>query len=150
LLRLEVDKPTHTSPLVEEEQATSREANLDLVALSEHHRPRRARIRYTHQVEVDLGISRSRGKAWMRKRGRLWQSTRRRFWPSTRQRLATSRECLRREVLDQVDILRIMTGKGGMGNYAQANGDTSNLSLAEREAYAKVHTHDKGHTTGRG
>jgi hypothetical protein len=44
-----------------------------------------------------------------------------------------------------------MTGKGGMGNYAQPNGgDTSNLGLAEREAYAKVHAHDKGQSTGRG
>jgi len=44
-----------------------------------------------------------------------------------------------------------MTGKGGMGNYAQPHGgDTSNLSLAEREAYAKVHAHDKGQSTGRG
>jgi hypothetical protein len=38
-----------------------------------------------------------------------------------------------------------------MGNYAQPNGgDTSNQSLAEREAYAKVHAHDKGQSTGRG
>jgi len=44
-----------------------------------------------------------------------------------------------------------MTGKGGMGNYALPNGgDTSNLSLAEREAYGKVHAHDKGQSTGRG
>lgn len=43
-----------------------------------------------------------------------------------------------------------MTGKGGMGNYALPGGDTSNLSLQEREAYAKVHAHDKGQTTGRG
>jgi hypothetical protein len=44
-----------------------------------------------------------------------------------------------------------MTGKGGMGNYAQPGGaDMSNLSLEEREAYAKVHAHDKGSSTGRG
>lgn len=46
---------------------------------------------------------------------------------------------------------RVMTGKGGMGNYAQPSGaDMSNLSLEEREAYAKVHAHDKGSSTGRG
>jgi hypothetical protein len=43
-----------------------------------------------------------------------------------------------------------MTGKGGMGNYAQANGDAPHLSQEEREAYAKVHANDKGHVTGRG
>ena len=48
-------------------------------------------------------------------------------------------------------IHRVMTGKGGMGNYAQPSGaDMSNLSLEEREAYAKVHAHDKGSSTGRG
>jgi len=48
-------------------------------------------------------------------------------------------------------MVRVMTGKGGMGNYAQPSGaDMSNLSLEEREAFAKVHAHDKGSTTGRG
>lgn len=44
----------------------------------------------------------------------------------------------------------VMTGKGGAGNYAQPTGDMSNLSLEEREAYAKVHAQDKGQSTGRG
>jgi len=44
----------------------------------------------------------------------------------------------------------VMTGKGGMGNYAQPGADVSNQSLQEREAYAKVHAHDKGQSTGRG
>lgn len=43
-----------------------------------------------------------------------------------------------------------MTGKGGMGNYALAGGETTGLSAEEREAYAKVHAQDKGHATGRG
>lgn len=48
------------------------------------------------------------------------------------------------------ESLRVMTGKGGAGNYALTSGDTSNLSQEEREAHAKVHQHDTGASTGRG
>ena len=46
--------------------------------------------------------------------------------------------------------LRVMTGKGGAGNYSHPSGETSNHSLEEREAHAKVHAHDKYTSTGRG
>jgi hypothetical protein len=151
LPNLEVDRLMPISQLVEVELETSRDPNPGLEVLLEDLRHHRLLELCTHRVEVDLEISKRPGKAWMRKRGKLWQSTRGMFWPSTRQRMAASRMSILADLIFNADRYRVMTGKGGMGNYAQpGGGDTSNLSLQEREAYAKVHAHDKGQSTGRG
>ena len=139
------------SRLDEVEPETSRDPSLGLEVLFEDLPLHRLLVSFTHLVEVDLEILKRQGRVWMTRRGRLWPSMRGKLWPSTRQKMAASRKSSHHLRNDYIMLIhRVMTGKGGMGNYAQPGADTSNLSLQEREAYAKVHAHDKGQSTGRG
>jgi len=88
----EVDRLTPISLLVEVELETSRDPSLGLEVLLEDLRLHRLLVPFMLQVEVDLGISKRRGKAWMMRRGKLWPNTRGRSWPSTTQRPVASRK----------------------------------------------------------
>jgi hypothetical protein len=88
----EVDRLRPISRLVEVELETSRDPSLGREVPLEDLRPHRLLVLFTLQVEVDLAISKRRGKAWMMRRERLWPSTRGRFWPSTMPRPVASRE----------------------------------------------------------
>jgi hypothetical protein len=88
----EVDRLRPISQLVEVELEISRDPSLDPVVPREDPRLHRLLVLFTLQVEVDLEISKRRGKAWMMRRGRLWPSTRGKSWPSTTQRPVASRK----------------------------------------------------------
>jgi hypothetical protein len=88
----EVDRLRPISRPVEVELETSRDPNRGREVPLEDRRPHRLLVLFTLQVEVDLAISKRRGKAWTMRRGRLWPSTRGKSWPSTMQRPVASRE----------------------------------------------------------
>lgn len=88
----EADRLRPISQPVEVVLEISRDPNLGPVVPLEDHRPHRLLVPFTLPVEVDLAISKRRGKAWTMKRGRLWPSTRGKFWPSTTQRPVASRK----------------------------------------------------------
>jgi hypothetical protein len=88
----EVDRLRPISRPVEVELEISRDPSLGPVVPLEDLRPHRLLVLFTLPVEVDLAISKRRGKAWTMRRGRLWPSTRGRFWPSTTQRPVASRK----------------------------------------------------------
>jgi hypothetical protein len=88
----EVDRLRPISQPVEVELETSLDPSLDPVVPLEDLRLHRLLVLFTLQVEVDLEISKRRGKAWTMRRGRLWPSTRGKSWPSTTQRPVASRE----------------------------------------------------------
>ena len=88
----EVDRLMPISLLVEVELETSRDPSLGLEVPLEDLRPHRLLGLFMLQVEVDLGILKRRGKAWMMRRGKLWPNTRGRSWPSTTQRPVASRK----------------------------------------------------------
>ena len=92
LPNLEVDKPMLNSRPDEVELETFREASLDRGVLPVDLRLLKRLVECTHQGGVDLGISKRRGRVWMKKRERLWPSTRGTSWQSTRQKLVASRE----------------------------------------------------------
>lgn len=92
LLNPEVDRLRPISQPVEVELGTSRDPNLGPVVPLEDLRPHKLLVLFTLLVEVDLGISKRRGKAWMMRRGKLWPSMRGKSWPSTTQRPVASRE----------------------------------------------------------
>jgi hypothetical protein len=88
----EDDRLRPISQPAEEELEISRDPSLGREVPLEDLRPHRLLVLFTLQVEVDLAISKRRGKAWMMRRERLWPSTRGKFWPSTMQRPVASRK----------------------------------------------------------